>query len=105
MLTGNRSRTKHDGSTIAPWIQNLASFSGSICRKYCLDLVPLLQYVANQLKAKQSLDLLLLKEIVQKMSGIEAAEEITNEQLDAMAGGDLLRSEVSCKSQYQVKLM
>ncbi|ODM96311.1 THO complex subunit 2 [Orchesella cincta] len=93
MLMPNRPRTKHDGSTISPWLQSLCSFTGAICKKYTIELVPLLQYVANQLKAKQSLDLLLLKEIVQKMSNIEAAEEITNEQLDALAGGDILRAE------------
>lgn len=43
-----------------------------------------------------SLDLLILKEIVQKMAGIEAAEEMTSDQLDAMAGGDLLKNEVNC---------
>jgi len=95
MLMPNRPRTKHDGSTIASWLQNLSSFSGAICKKYGIELVPLLQYVANQLKAKQGLDLLLLKEVVQKMTGIEAAEDMTFEQLDAMAGGELLRGEVS----------
>jgi len=39
---------------------------------------------------------LILKEIVQKMAGIEAAEEMTSDQLDAMAGGDLLKNEVNC---------
>lgn len=38
--------------------------------------------------------MLILKEIVQKMAGIEAAEEMTADQLDAMAGGDLLKNEV-----------
>lgn len=28
------------------------------------------------------------------MAGIEAAEEMTSDQLDAMAGGDLLKNEV-----------
>ena len=65
-----------------------------MCKKYPIELVPLLQYISNQLKANQSLDLLLLKEIVQKMTGIEAAEEMTTEQLDAMGGGELLRGEV-----------
>lgn len=37
-----------------------------------------------------------MKEIVQKMAGIEAAEEMTSDQLDAMAGGDLLKNEVLC---------
>lgn len=41
-----------------------------------------------------SLDLLILKEVVQKMTGIEATEEMTLEQLNAMSGGELLRSEV-----------
>lgn len=41
-----------------------------------------------------SQDLLILKEIVQKMAGIEAAEEMTPDQLDAMAGGELLKGEV-----------
>jgi THO complex subunit 2 len=39
------------------------------------------------------LDLLILKEMVHKMAGVEAAEELTPEQLDAMAGGELLRAE------------
>lgn len=44
-----------------------------------------------------SLDLLILKEIVQKMAGVEAAEDLTVEQLNAMAGGELLKAEVSRK--------
>lgn len=48
-----------------------------------------------------SLDLLILKEIVQKMAGVESAEEMTNEQLNAMCGGELLRGEVS----YNCKLL
>lgn len=42
-----------------------------------------------------SLDLLILKEVCQKMTGVEASEEITMEQLEAMSGGELLRNEVS----------
>ena len=41
-----------------------------------------------------SFDLLLLREIVQKMAGVEISEEITNDQLEAMSGGELLRQEV-----------
>lgn len=42
-----------------------------------------------------SLDLLILKEVCQKMTGVEATEEMTLEQLEAMSGGELLRSEVN----------
>jgi hypothetical protein len=41
-----------------------------------------------------SYDLLLLREVVTKMAGIEISEEITDDQLDAMSGGELLRQEV-----------
>ena len=45
--------------------------------------------------------MLILKEIVHKMSGIEASEEMTNEQIDAMAGGDLLRQEAGSFNQIK----
>lgn len=35
------------------------------------------------------------------MAGIEAAEEMTSDQLDAMAGGDLLKNEVNCRMNMQ----
>lgn len=41
-----------------------------------------------------SLDLLLLREVVQKMAGIEVSEEITDDQLNSLSGGELLRQEV-----------
>lgn len=50
--------------------------------------------MANQLKAGKSFDLLVLKEVVQKMSGIEISEEVTAAQLEALSGGELLRAEV-----------
>ena len=37
----------------------------------------------------------MLKEVVQKMSGIELTEEVTKTQLEALCGGDLLKAEVS----------
>ncbi|XP_029643856.1 THO complex subunit 2 [Octopus sinensis] len=89
----DRERLKHDDTNISLWLQSLASFAGSVCRKYPVELAGLMQYVANQLKAGKSFDLLLLREIVQKMAGIEISEEITDDQLEAMSGGELLRQE------------
>lgn len=63
--------------------------------KYCNNSFKSIFIVYNILKSVSSLDLLILKEIVQKMAGIEAAEEMTSDQLDAMAGGDLLKNEVN----------
>ncbi|XP_073497185.1 THO complex subunit 2 [Phyllobates terribilis] len=88
-----KEKMKHDDTTISTWLQSLASFCGAIFRKYPIDLAGLLQYVANQLKAGKSFDLLILKEVVQKMAGIEITEEITMEQLEAMTGGEQLKAE------------
>ncbi|XP_060039215.1 THO complex subunit 2 isoform X2 [Erinaceus europaeus] len=88
-----KERMKHDDTTISSWLQSLASFCGAVFRKYPIDLAGLLQYVANQLKAGKSFDLLILKEVVQKMAGIEITEEMKMEQLEAMTGGEQLKAE------------
>uniref|UniRef100_A0A8D0CBS1 THO complex subunit 2 n=1 Tax=Salvator merianae TaxID=96440 RepID=A0A8D0CBS1_SALMN len=88
-----KERIKHDDTTISSWLQSLASFCGAVFRKYPIELAGLLQYVANQLKAGKSFDLLILKEVVQKMAGIEITEEMTMEQLEAMTGGEQLKAE------------
>ncbi|XP_025088766.1 THO complex subunit 2-like isoform X1 [Pomacea canaliculata] len=88
-----KERMKTDDTNISLWLQSLASFAGAICRKYTVELTGIMQYVANQLKANKSLDLLLLREVVQKMAGIEVSEEITDDQLESLSGGELLRQE------------
>lgn len=93
LADSSKGRTKHDGASISPWILSLANFCGSVVKKYNVELPGLFQFIANQLKAERSLDLLILKEIVGKMAGIEATESMTNEQLAALSGGDLLRQE------------
>ncbi|XP_060572351.1 THO complex subunit 2-like isoform X2 [Ruditapes philippinarum] len=88
-----KEKMKIDETSLSTWLQSLANFAGSICKKYQVDLAGMMQYVTNQLKAGKSIDLLLMREIVQKMSGIEISEEITMDQLEAMSGGELLRQE------------
>lgn len=54
-----------------------------------------------------SFDLLILKEVVQKMAGIEITDEMTSEQLEAMTGGEQLKAEV-CRvqdSNYSLMLL
>jgi THO complex subunit 2 len=88
-----KERLKHEDTTVSQWLQGLATFCGTVYKKYPLELTGLLQFVANQLKGGKSFDLLILKEVVQKMSGIECSEELTQSQVEAMAGGDLLKAE------------
>ncbi|KAI5104965.1 THO complex subunit 2 isoform X1 [Silurus meridionalis] len=88
-----KEKMKHDDTTISSWLQSLASLCGAVFRKYPIELAGLLQYVTNQLKAGKSFDLLILKEVVQKMAGIEITDEMTAEQLEAMTGGEQLKAE------------
>lgn len=89
----NKERMKQSDTNISDWLQSLSQFCGAVFKKYATEITGLLQYIANQLKAGKSLDLLVLKEVVQKMSGVEASDEITKPQLEALAGGELLKAE------------
>lgn len=59
--------------------------------------------MANQLKAKHSLDLHIINEVVAKMGGIEGVEEMTTEQIEATACGE--RSQVLPRYGTQVVSM
>lgn len=88
-----KKKTNLDGASISPWMLSLSNFCGAVVKKYPVELPGLLQFIANQLKTKQSLDLIILKEIIQKMTGIEAADEMTEDQIAALSGGELLKNE------------
>ncbi|KAJ6433781.1 hypothetical protein OIU84_017476 [Salix udensis] len=49
------------------------------------------QYLVNQLKRGQGIELVLLQELVQQMANVQYTENLTEEQLDAMAGSETLR--------------
>ncbi|XP_065225591.1 THO complex subunit 2 isoform X3 [Planococcus citri] len=93
LMQPNRVNSKQHNGMTAVWLVNLSVFCGSIYKKYNIELVGILQYVCNQMKVYKSFDLLILKEIIQKMSGIEFNEDMTNEQLSAFSGGEILKSE------------
>ncbi|KAF7282444.1 hypothetical protein GWI33_002672 [Rhynchophorus ferrugineus] len=101
LSNADKKRVKHDSTSISTWLQSLSSFCGAVYKKYSIELTGLLQYVANQLKAQKSLDLLILKEVVQKMAGVEPAEDSTMDQLNALSGGELLKGEAGYFSQIR----
>ena len=61
----------------------------------------LLQYIANQLKAERNFDLVILKELLSKMTGVTVFEDITNDELFALGGGELLKSEAAYQGQVR----
>uniref|UniRef100_A0A0R3RSG9 THO complex subunit 2 n=1 Tax=Elaeophora elaphi TaxID=1147741 RepID=A0A0R3RSG9_9BILA len=89
----DKQQLKASDGSLSPWLQSLATFVGNVFLKYNIELTGVLQYVANQLKNNKSFDLLVLREIIQNMSGIESTTGLTADQLEALAGGDTLRQE------------
>ena len=95
LTTKGRRKVKEDGIHLEEWFQWLASFIGVLVRKYeHMELTALAQYVLNRLKGSESLDLLVLWEIVATMTGVAPVFEVSDYQLDALAGSELLISEV-----------
>lgn len=98
-LTANKERLINAGMAVSPWLNSLSSFCGAVYKKYPIELCGVLQFIANQLKAEKSVDLLLLQEILQKMGGTDTTEDLTAEQIEAMTGGEILRREAGTYQQ------
>ncbi|KAH6773938.1 THO2 [Perilla frutescens var. frutescens] len=92
LAQGGREKLKDDGLNLSDWLQSLASFWGHLCKKYpSMELRGLFQYLVNQLKRGNGIELVLLQELVQQMANVQYTENMTEDQLDAMAGSDTLR--------------
>ena len=88
-------KLKEDGINLEEWFQWLAAFIGQLCRKHEeIEITAILQYLCNQLKIGESLDLLVLQEMLSAMVGISPVHDVSREQLDALAGSDRLRTHV-----------
>ncbi|KAL8520815.1 hypothetical protein ACS0TY_011389 [Phlomoides rotata] len=92
LAQGGREKLKDDGLNLSDWLQSLASFWGHLCKKYpSMELRGLFQYLVNQLKKGNGIELVLLQELIQQMANVQYTENMTEDQLDAMAGSDTLR--------------
>lgn len=99
----NSSKLKEDGQNVAGWLMNLASLTGSLFQKYTtnIELPALLLYVACQLRDHEVLDMFVLKNLLQK-SGVESMEEGSNQQINTLGGGPVLRSETTFAEQMKL---
>ncbi|KAL3684910.1 hypothetical protein R1sor_002932 [Riccia sorocarpa] len=92
LAQGGREKLKDDGLNVSDWLQSLASFWGHLCKKYpSMELRGLFQYLVNQLKKGEGIELVVLQELIQQMASVEYTENVTEDQLEAMAGGETLR--------------
>ncbi|OSX60384.1 hypothetical protein POSPLADRAFT_1058548 [Postia placenta MAD-698-R-SB12] len=93
LATPNKERLKDDGVNIADWLQSLASFTGTLFRRYGADITALIKYIVHQLHNGQTTELIVLRELIWKMAGIEPLPSLSDSQIAAMAGGPTLRIE------------
>ncbi|RDX55708.1 hypothetical protein OH76DRAFT_1461168 [Lentinus brumalis] len=89
----NKDRVKDDGVNTSDWLQSLASFTGMLFSRYGADLTPILNYVVHQLHNGQTTEIIVFREIIWKMAGIEPLPSLSDAQVAAMAGGPTLRIE------------
>lgn len=89
----HKNKKSFDGMALAPWLTNLSNFSANIILRYKVEFSSFLEYIAYQLKSGNSLDLVLLTDLIQKLTGIETTQDITDERVEALMGGDVLRTE------------
>lgn len=99
-LASSKRKLKDDGINLEEWFQWLAAFIGIVSRKHDpIEVTAIAQYVANQLKSSESLDLLVLWELVSCMTGIAPVFDISDSQLDALAGSETLLAQVVSSQQ------
>ncbi|GJM92086.1 hypothetical protein PR202_ga08514 [Eleusine coracana subsp. coracana] len=96
LAQGGREKVKDDGLNLSDWLQCLASFWGHLCKKHSsVELKSLFQYLVNQLKKGVGVELVVLEELIQQMANVQYTENMTGEQVDAMAGSETLRQQAS----------
>jgi THO complex subunit 2 len=90
-----RSQLRHQSLIRNPLrpSKGLASFTGMLFRRYSADLTPVIKYVVHQLYNGQTTEIIVLRELIWKMAGIEPLPSLSDAQIGAMAGGPTLRIE------------
>lgn len=94
-LASQKPKMKSDGINVAGWFQSLTLFCGAISKRYpqSIELESLLYYIRHQLQDLNSFDLLLLKELLSQMAGIDVFEDLTENEIEGQCGGPFLRAE------------
>jgi THO complex subunit 2 len=92
-----RKALKENEGVVEAWYSNLANFLGSMLKKhYKIDLESIFVYISSRLCSGEDSDLLiivLLNEVISKMSGYEAIQDLTEHQIQALTGGIALKTE------------
>ena len=89
-----RNRVQADGILTSKWLAALSLFAGKVFKRYSvMNPLPIVQYVADQLRGGNPTDLLVLENITRSMAGIISDSSFNEAQVMAMGGGELLQSQ------------
>ena len=94
LLTLPRAKLKEDGQNVSLWLSSLASVAGQLVKRYPgIEVHALLRYLTAQLADGQTIDVLVLKEIIARTTGFDCLQDLSDAQLDAAAGSAALAAE------------
>ena len=92
---GAGSKVKAGETTFSTWFMLLSRFIATFYRKYPqAELKGLLSYLMQRLGEGDSVDLLVLKDLLLRMGGSDSIVEVSERQIEGLAGGRALRAEV-----------
>ncbi|KAJ1311288.1 hypothetical protein OPQ81_009786 [Rhizoctonia solani] len=92
----DRGKVKEDGENTSMWLQSLAAFAGQLCRRHpAFDSTHILNYMSHQLHNNRYDDLVILRNLISKMTNIDASmDALPDRLLVALRGGPLLQVEM-----------
>lgn len=86
LVMPGREKLKEDGINVADWLQSLAAFCGSVCRTYPgVGLTPILQLLTSSLRKDDNLNLVVLREIISKVGGLDLVEEVSGALISTLS--------------------
>eukprot|EP00803_Ostreobium_quekettii_P004017 evm.model.scf_1445.6 EVM.evm.TU.scf_1445.6 scf_1445:24223-30330(+) len=86
------------GVGFAPWVQNLSRFIGVVCKihSWRFEITQLLELIVKEVKSGDMFMPLVLTDIIKSMTGIESFMDLSENQLQAMAGSRALQRAFLC---------
>jgi THO complex subunit 2 len=98
-LQKQEGKLKKGDTNYSQWFSSLSRFVATFYKRYPhTELKALFHYLLGRLSQGDSLDLLVLKDLLAMMGGCETLLELSSVQLEGLAGGRILKSHVMTAS-------
>lgn len=96
----SRDRTKSDGTHTSLWLQGLSTFVAVLHRRWPVEVKMMVLYVIKQLAAGNASDLIILRDLVSKLGGLDVVSpaDISESGIYALSGGKTLRTEFASQT-------